>query len=248
MVRALEAGVSIAAKRASQPKCSAASSGVLETTGTPSRRPITSAIVLERHAFVGDRVIGPLCDALFERQPVETGGIQPVHAGPAVVAVADIGRDTLLARDGDQARNEAVIARAMGRRRKTHRGRAHAPSPRRRPPPPRRRAGNPVGGLSASVASRPGASSARPEVTSIGRSDPSSTAPIASIARLSSAQFSTNFEKSWLKAVWITASALARAVAQAFQILERAAMDLGAHGGERLGSGLGAGETEHLMA
>ena len=41
---------------------------------------------------------------------------------------------------------------------------------------------------------------------------------------------------------------LARAVAQAFQIVERAAMDLGAHGGEGFRSGFGAGETEHLMA
>ena len=41
---------------------------------------------------------------------------------------------------------------------------------------------------------------------------------------------------------------LARAVAKAFQIVERAAMDLGAHGCERSRSGFGAGETEHLMA
>ncbi len=41
---------------------------------------------------------------------------------------------------------------------------------------------------------------------------------------------------------------LARAVAKAFQIVECAAMDLGAHGGESAGAGVGAGEAEYLMA
>ena len=40
----------------------------------------------------------------------------------------------------------------------------------------------------------------------------------------------------------------ARAVAKAFQILKRAAMGLGTHGCECLHSGVGAGETEYLMA
>ncbi len=46
LVRALEAGMSIAANLAIQPKCAGASSRVLEMTGTPSLRPITSAIFL----------------------------------------------------------------------------------------------------------------------------------------------------------------------------------------------------------
>ena len=41
---------------------------------------------------------------------------------------------------------------------------------------------------------------------------------------------------------------LAGAVAQAFEIVERAAMDLRAHRGEGFRAGLGAGEAEHLMA
>ena len=88
--------------------------------------------------------------------------------------------------------------------------------------------------VSASVAIRPGASDPKPEVTSIGRSDPSSTAPIASIARRSSAQFSSEFREVMVEGRVDDGVRLARAVAQAFQILERAAMDLGAHGGERL--------------
>ena len=68
------------------------------------------------------------------------------------------------------------------------------------------------------------------------------------MARWSSAQFSTNFEKSWLKAVWITASDWAAPLLQAVQIRERAAMDLGARRGQRLRSLVRAGEAEHLMA
>jgi hypothetical protein len=49
------------------------------------------------------------------------------------------------------------------------------------------------------VAVRPGARSATPDVTSSGRSEPSSAEPSASIARLSISQFSANFEKSWMK-------------------------------------------------
>ena len=41
---------------------------------------------------------------------------------------------------------------------------------------------------------------------------------------------------------------LAHAVAKAFQIFERAAMDVGARGRECPHSSIGAGETEHLMA
>ena len=41
---------------------------------------------------------------------------------------------------------------------------------------------------------------------------------------------------------------LARAFAQAFEIIERAAMDLSAGRFQRASSGVGAGEAEHLMA
>src|SRR6185369_164629 len=53
---------------------------------------------LERDTLIVDRVKGAALDALFERKPVEARGIEPVHAGPAVLSIADIGRDTLLAR------------------------------------------------------------------------------------------------------------------------------------------------------
>ena len=44
-----------------------------------------------------------------------------MHAGPAVRSIADIGRDAFLARDIDQARDETMIAVAMGRWRQPHR-------------------------------------------------------------------------------------------------------------------------------
>ncbi len=40
-----------------------------------------------------------------------------------------------------------------------------------------------------------------PEVTIKGRSEPARAEPRASIARLSISQLSSNFEKSWMKAV-----------------------------------------------
>ena len=239
--------MSIAANLAIQPKCAGRLFTRLGNDGHAEPAADHLGDRLERHAFVVDRMIGAVLDALFEREPVEAGGIEPMHAGPAVAAVADIGRDAFLAREADQARDETMIAVAMGRRRQPHRGYAHAPC--RDGGGRSLRGAREIGrGLVGSVAIRPGASNASPEVTSIGRADPSRTAPIASIARRSSAQFSANFEKSWLKAVWMTASALRAPSRRLSEIFERAAMDLGAHGCERLRSGIGAGEAQYLMA
>ena len=56
----------------------------------------------KRHAFFCDRVITGSGGTLLKRQSIEMGGIEPVHRGPAVEPVADIGRDTLLAGNSDQ--------------------------------------------------------------------------------------------------------------------------------------------------
>lgn len=198
--------MSIAANRASQPKMLGRL--FLRHGGDRHAKPAADDFSdrLERYAFVGDRVIGTVRGTLFDRQPIKPGSIEPMHAGPAVLAVADIGCDALFSRDGDQARDKTVIACAMGRRGQTHGRSPHAPcgDSGRRGLRGARETGRRAIGFGGS---RPGASDPKPEVTSIGRVDPSSTAPIASIARRSSAQFSKNFEKSWLKAVWMTASA-----------------------------------------
>ena len=69
--------------------------------------------VSRRDPLVGDPVVVGRGGALLQREPVETGSIEPVHCGPAVHPVAYIGRNTLLARDADEKWNEAVIACAM---------------------------------------------------------------------------------------------------------------------------------------
>ena len=83
------------------------------------------------------------------------------------------------------------------------------------------------------VAARPVASSATPEVTSSGRSEPFSAVPSASMARRSLSQFALNFEKSWIEGGVDHAVRRGRAAAQAVQILHVAAMDVRARGGER---------------
>ena len=47
-----------------------------------------------------------------------------------------------------------------------------------------------------------------PEVTIKGRSEPARAEPSVSMARRSISQLSLNFEKSWMKPVWITPSAV----------------------------------------
>ena len=64
-------------------------------------------------------------------------------------------------------------------------------------------------GMSSSVRSAPDvAPTPVPEVTTKGRFEPASSVPMVSMARRSIAQTSSNFEKSWTKAVWMTPSDL----------------------------------------
>src|SRR5882762_3410139 len=69
------------------------------------------------HALVGNRVKPGSRRTFLERQPKEMGGIEPVHRGPSVAPLAEVGRDALLARDANQRRYEAMIALAMDRQR-----------------------------------------------------------------------------------------------------------------------------------
>ena len=82
--------------------------------------------VADRHALVGHPVIPGSRGALLERQPEEAGRIELVHRGPAVPSVTHVRREAVLTRDGDETRDEAVIAVAMYRRREAHHRRAHA--------------------------------------------------------------------------------------------------------------------------
>ena len=64
----------------------------------------------------------------------------------------------------------------------------------------------PGGRTVSSVETRPGCRSATPDVAISGLPEPASVSPSASMARLSIALFSANFEKSWMKAQWMTPS------------------------------------------
>src|SRR5215472_18084798 len=76
--------------------------------------------VSNRHALLGDPMKPDSRPTLLERQPEEVRSIEPVHRGPAVEPLADICRDALLTRSGDESRNEGVIAVAVYRRRKAY--------------------------------------------------------------------------------------------------------------------------------
>ena len=86
-----------------------------------------------------------------------------------------------------------------------------------------------------------------PEVMSNGRSEPASTAPKASIAPVYLANFAEPREIVNEGRVDHAVRQL-RALAQAFEVVNIAAMHLGSRGRKRLGAGLRAGEAQHLMA
>ena len=80
----------------------------------------------ERNTLIGNAVISSPGGTLFKRQPVELGGIEPMHRRPAIEPVTHVCRNAFFSRDGDKTWNEAVIAVSMYRRRKAHRRHAHA--------------------------------------------------------------------------------------------------------------------------
>lgn len=90
-----------------------------DSTGRPSRRPIAGDVP-ERHGLVRHRMTDRFRRALFQRQPVDACRIRPVHAGPAVQAVAEIGRHSRRARQAHEDGDESAIADPVNRRRKPH--------------------------------------------------------------------------------------------------------------------------------
>src|ERR1700730_17181174 len=68
-----------------------------------------------RYALVGHTVT-PCCDGtLLKRQPVEMGGIEPMHRRPAVESVAYKSGNALFTCDANQAWHKAVITAAVDR-------------------------------------------------------------------------------------------------------------------------------------
>jgi hypothetical protein len=81
-----------------------------------------------------------------------------------------------------------------------------------------------------------------------GRLEPWSTAPMASMARLSSSHLSANLDQSCRKAGMDDGIRRGSAAAQAFQIFKVPSMHLGSGGDQRLSASLATSEAEYLMA
>jgi len=73
-VRVLEDGISCPAKRASQPKCASASSGLMLITGTISHQPagVCFTDCLHRHTLLVDRVIDCARLRFLEGQTIQS--------------------------------------------------------------------------------------------------------------------------------------------------------------------------------
>ena len=67
--------------------------------------------VSKGHAFLGNGMISGSCEPVLKHQPVETGSIQPMYRRPALHAIADVGRDTLLAGHGNGKGDQALLLR-----------------------------------------------------------------------------------------------------------------------------------------
>jgi hypothetical protein len=121
-----------------------------------------------------------------------------MHGRPAVLALADVSGYLSLACERDQARHERVVAVAVHRRRQAHDGRMDAARFER---VRRRFRRTRIGRRHRHVRIVLGRRAARCDQREPRRDDerprrPSSTAPIVSIARRSSSQFSAKREKS----------------------------------------------------
>src|SRR5215475_2575056 len=79
----------------------------------------------ERHTLVSDAMVASSGRILFQGKSEQTCSIEPVHSRPAVEPVVDAGRDALFSRYVDENRDQAMIAIAMDRGRKTNNRHAH---------------------------------------------------------------------------------------------------------------------------
>ena len=210
-VWALEEGWSIAKIGPSGPKVSCGT----DSTGRPSRRPMTVGDVAHRVALVGHGVPGR-SRPVPTPAPAGTGRPRRARARPASAGCR---------RPGSRTRRYGARCRSAGRRTRPcprcgpcAAGGRPCCGPRVRPGPgapvterPRPPTGPSVGSGSASVEARPGTHGV-PETVTSGRSLPTSSSPSAARAALSSATArarASGLLKSLLKARWITPSARA---------------------------------------
>ena len=85
-----------------------------DSTGRPSRRPMTAAMSRTGVALVGDGVPGRAGRSLLQREPEEHGGVEGVDGRPALRAVARVAGHAGAAGDGGEQAGEAARARRCG--------------------------------------------------------------------------------------------------------------------------------------
>ena len=206
--------------------------------------------LLERHALFGDRMEGAPLRAALEREPIDAGGVEPVHA-PA----SDCAHRRYRRTRPSRARTRSGAARSRDRRGHAPTGRAGPSMPVRRvpparPPPP------PICGERGRVGRRHillGRRAARGEERHAGRHEQRTVGAFEHGAdRLDGAlvlrAVLREFREVVVEGGVDHGIRLGGAAPQAVQIRERAAMNLGARRGERLRSLVRAGQAEHLMA
>ena len=81
--------------------------------------------VSSRHPLLRNGMISASRGTLLNHQPVETGGIEPMHRRPSVHAVADVRRDALLASQSNGVGDESLLDRIVNLGKSNHR-RPHA--------------------------------------------------------------------------------------------------------------------------
>jgi hypothetical protein len=206
--------------------------------------------VLEQHTLLGNRVITVAAGPPFNGKPVDGSRIQPVHRGPAVEPFADIGRHALFAREVDEVRYEAMVAVTMNRRRKTDHRRAHSLRRERRSGR-FRNAGHSRGSRAGQVFFR---RRAIPSQMRHSRGDEQGAirAFEHSAKRLDGAAVHLAVLREF-REIMIECSVDhpicgSSAIAQAWQIVEIAAMRLRAENGKRFRRRVRADKTKHLMA
>lgn len=92
---------------------------------------------LMRDRLESDRALPGAVQRAARREPspgrqIERGGIETVDRGPAIGAVADVGRDAVAARSRDQHRDKAAITGPVDGGRQPNHTRAHACSAKAR--------------------------------------------------------------------------------------------------------------------
>jgi len=207
-----------------------------------------------RDALFSDRVVPAASFALLERKPVETGNIENMRGRPAIEALSDVRRGSLCTCRVDRVGDEALPDRVVDLR-KTHDRHVHIARSHGRPGDlrcfPRIRVVEIEmvfgGGLTWKRSSHSGARgdhqrSVRPPERISERFDRASVL-VTDLYELRE----VTSESAVIERAVNDAIGLGCPPAQTFRVVKIASVHLGARGDERLGTGVGPCQSEHLM-